>query len=128
MFFDNKWKTCNIPNGVKWIDINNNLTYYAVGSKPSVKIKNQERQIACWRKDNNIEKWDEVPIIMNSWWNTFKTIQNDGFLELCMADTYSEPLVFVAEYPYFLDNISWFLYVQQKNNKFKAYQLKDKQL
>ncbi|HYH04426.1 MAG TPA: hypothetical protein VEC37_15145, partial [Bacillota bacterium] len=120
---DNKWESFALPGRIKSIDIKPDLNFLAVGSQPAKRVKNLKEEIACWRKKPNDWEWEEVPITMNSWWNAYKTIQMGGFSELMEVNAQVQPYIFASECSWFLDDQSWFVYLQLLNGKFYAYRL-----
>jgi hypothetical protein len=128
IYIDNNWKIFPIPDSINYIDIETDKSFLAVGSKPPVRVYNSKMEIACFQKRKNSDSWNEVPIIMKSWWNASKTIKMGGFDQLQYADTRKIPYLFTSECAWWLDDPSWFLFIEQEDGTFYAHRLKNLQI
>ncbi|HEX3048283.1 MAG TPA: hypothetical protein VHY08_26260, partial [Bacillota bacterium] len=124
IYSDNQWQSFSVPEGTRWIDLEPNGSLLAVGSKPAIRVKNAKEEVACWRKEKGSVRWEEKPIVMDSWWNASKIIEMGGFGQLQEADTRMEPYVFASECSWFLDDASWFIYVKLPSGKFYGHRLR----
>jgi hypothetical protein len=123
IYFEGKWQKFSLPEGARWVNIEPDGGFLAVGSRSAIRVKNLKKEVACWRKSPESLEWEENPIIMCSWWNAYRTIEMGGFEQFEEADARMEPYVFASECSCFLDDRSWFIFIKLPNGKFYAHRL-----
>lgn len=121
------WQRVSLPAGAIWASAEREDIWWAVGSRPSQRVRTADREVALWRWGGAGYDWIDIAI-QASWWDAYHAIRDGGFEQLRAVDARSSPLVLASECAWFLDDPSWFLFVRLPSGKFAIQRLSGKVL
>ncbi|HEV7590720.1 MAG TPA: hypothetical protein VGO40_21600 [Longimicrobium sp.] len=114
------WRTLPLPGGAVWVGEGTDGEWWAVGSRPSRRVRGSDREAAAWRGAGG--EWTSVAV-RPSWCDAYRAIESGGFETLQAADARAEPVVLASECAWFLEDPSWFLFTSRGDGRFAVQRL-----
>jgi hypothetical protein len=123
---DDGWHRRELPSGGRWAGVDAHGWWWVVGSKPSTRIPDADREIALWREEAS--GWTQVRVRPASWVQAYRTIRNGGFEQLRAIDAAADPFVLASQCAWFHDDPSWFLFTRRDGDRFHVRRLRHRRL